>query len=273
MKCKLIRPRGYCHGVKRALNLLDSLENAYVYKDIVHNESVLEKYRKKGIVFVSSIDEIPPDAKVVFSAHGVSKMIKDSVKGQVFDGTCSVLKAIHKRIQACKGPIIYLGNDEAHEEVKAILDYGGILFVKSGEVDVKKIQDYVRGRPASFFTQTTLNIQKAQDDIKMIEKGAKLLTGPTICYATKERQDALLANSGLDHVIVVGSQMSSNSQRLFELASAHNKAASLVQPKDELKLDDAKNIALTSGASTPEEDVQKIVARVVQLGYEIEETF
>jgi len=274
MRCRLLNPRGFCAGVRKALDILDNAKDAYVYKDIVHNESVLEHYRRRGIVFVSSIDEIPTAKTVVFSAHGVSKNIRDSVRGEIRDGTCTVLKEIHRKVQEALGnPIIYLGNDASHDEVEAILSYGDILFVKSGEVDIDVIRDYVKGKEAYLFTQTTLNIQTASKDIEQIRKAATLLTGPTICYATQERQDALVANPGNDLVIVVGSKKSSNSLRLLEIAKIHNKNACLIMSKEELMLHDASEIALTAGASTPERDVQTIVEHLRALGYTIEETF
>jgi len=276
MKVILANPRGFCAGVNMAI---ESLEKAlakfgsplYVYHEIVHNRPVVERFSKKGVVFVDKIDDIPEGSTVLYSAHGVSPTIRqDSQKRNLLaiDATCPLVTKVHKEAVkfASEGYTIILIGHEGHDEVLGTMGEapGSIVLVQ----DVQSANNLVlpEDTKVAFLTQTTLSVDEAQDIIKVLKKKFPTIIGPSkddICYATQNRQEAVKELvPEVDLVIVLGSQNSSNSMRLSELAITLGKPAYLIDSVKEIKsewLVNAEIILITAGASAPEDVVEECV--------------
>ncbi len=276
MKVILANPRGFCAGVNMAI---ESLEKAlakfgsplYVYHEIVHNRPVVERFSKKGVVFVDKIEDIPEGSTVLYSAHGVSPTIRqDSQKRNLLaiDATCPLVTKVHKEAVkfASEGYTIILIGHEGHDEVLGTMGEapGSIVLVQ----DVQSANNLVLPEDAkvAFLTQTTLSVDEAQDIIKVLKKKFPTIIGPSkddICYATQNRQEAVKELvPEVDLVIVLGSQNSSNSMRLSELAITLGKPAYLIDSVKEIKnewLVDAEIVLITAGASAPEDVVEECV--------------
>ncbi len=277
MRIILANPRGFCAGVNMAI---ESLERAlelfgtplYVYHEIVHNLHVVDRFRRRGVVFVDSIDDIPSGANVLYSAHGVAPAIRRaSVERNLhaIDATCPLVTKVHLEAVrfAKEGYTILLIGHEGHDEVAGTLGEApdAIRLVQdASEVADLDLPDDAK---VAYLTQTTLSVDDAEVIIKALKKRFPRIAGPKrddICYATQNRQEAvkeLLIEADL--VLVVGSQNSSNSLRLAELARSHNKPAYLVDGVREIKLSwlrDDQTVLITAGASAPEDVVQEVVA-------------
>jgi len=276
MKVILANPRGFCAGVNMAI---ESLEKAlvkfgspiYVYHEIVHNRPVVERFSKQGVVFVDKIDDIPEGSTVLYSAHGVSPTIRlDSQKRNLLaiDATCPLVTKVHKEAVkfASEGYTIILIGHEGHDEVLGTMGEapGSIVLVQ----DVQSANNLIlpEGARVAFLTQTTLSVDEAQDIIKVLKKKFPSIIGPSkddICYATQNRQEAVKELvPEVDLVIVLGSQNSSNSMRLSELAITLGKPAYLIDSVKEIKnewLVDAQIVLITAGASAPEDVVEECV--------------
>ena len=276
MKVILANPRGFCAGVNMAI---ESLEKAlakfgsplYVYHEIVHNRPVVERFSKKGVVFVDKIDDIPEGSTVLYSAHGVSPTIRqDSQKRNLLaiDATCPLVTKVHKEAVkfASEGYTIILIGHEGHDEVLGTMGEapGSIVLVQ----DIQSANNLVlpEDTKVAFLTQTTLSVDEAQDIIKVLKKKFPTIIGPSkddICYATQNRQEAVKELvPEVDLVIVLGSQNSSNSMRLSELAITLGKPAYLIDSVKEIKsewLVNAEIILITAGASAPEDVVEECV--------------
>lgn len=276
MKVILANPRGFCAGVNMAI---ESLEKAlakfgspiYVYHEIVHNRPVVERFSKKGVVFVDKIDDIPEGSTVLYSAHGVSPTIRfDSQKRNLLaiDATCPLVTKVHKEAVkfASEGYTIILIGHEGHDEVLGTMGEapGSIVLVQ----DVQSASNLIlpEGVKVAFLTQTTLSVDEAQDIIQVLKKKFPTIIGPSkddICYATQNRQEAVKELvPEVDLVIVLGSQNSSNSMRLSELAITLGKPAYLIDSVKEIKnewLVDAEIVLITAGASAPEDVVEECV--------------
>ena len=239
MKVILANPRGFCAGVNMAI---ESLEKAlakfgsplYVYHEIVHNRPVVERFSKKGVVFVDKIDDIPEGSTVLYSAHGVSPTIRlDSQKRNLLaiDATCPLVTKVHKEAVkfASEGYAIILIGHEGHDEVLGTMGEapGSIVLVE----DVQSANNLVlpKDTKVAFLTQTTLSVDEAQVIIQVLKKKFPNIIGPSkddICYATQNRQEAVKELvPEVDLVLVLGSQNSSNSMRLSELAISLGKPA------------------------------------------------
>ncbi len=273
MKIILAAPRGFCAGVNMAVQSLElALQHygppIYVYHEIVHNQHVVQTFEAKGAVFVNSLEEIPSDSTVLFSAHGVSPEIRRVAQDRrlnAIDATCPLVTKVHlEAIKFAKEhyTIVLIGH-EGHDEVIGTMGEApeAIVLVETVE-DVDALQ-YSVDTKLAYLTQTTLSVDDAYRIIQRLRKRFPWIIGPQkedICYATQNRQEAVrLLCQQADAVIVLGSQNSSNSQRLRELAQEFDRPAYLVDGPDDLKEADFQNlgtILITAGASAPELVVQ-----------------
>jgi 4-hydroxy-3-methylbut-2-enyl diphosphate reductase len=273
MKIILAAPRGFCAGVNMAVQSLElALQHfgppIYVYHEIVHNQHVVQTFEAKGAVFVNSLEEIPNDSTVLFSAHGVSPEIRRVAKDRrlnAIDSTCPLVTKVHlEAIKFAKEhyTIVLVGH-EGHDEVIGTMGEApeAIVLVETAD-DVDALQ-FSPETKLAYLTQTTLSVDDAYRIIQRLRKRFPWIVGPhkeDICYATQNRQEAVrLLCQQADAVIVLGSQNSSNSQRLRELALEFGRPAYLVDGPDDLNEADFQNcgtILITAGASAPELVVQ-----------------
>lgn len=279
----LANPRGFCAGVDRAIQIVErALERhgapVYVLHEIVHNRHVLETLRAQGTVFVKDLDEVPPGSVTVFSAHGVSDAVVARAEARglvVIDATCPLVTKVHRqalRYEAQGREVILVGHP-GHPEVEGTR--GRIRGKVHVVPDVAAVAALEVEDPAalSYVTQTTLSVDDTREVIDALVARFPLIQGPElkdICYATQNRQDAVKGMlDGVDALVVVGSQNSSNSSRLAELGSRAGKPSILVDHPDQLDaawVRGAARIGVTAGASAPEELVGQILARLEELG-------
>jgi 4-hydroxy-3-methylbut-2-enyl diphosphate reductase len=281
----LAKTRGFCAGVKNAINTVDRLvaeskSPVYVLHEIVHNRHVIRNLRKKGVVFVEDIGLVPPGANLVFSAHGVSAMIEKAAiqRGlKITDATCPIVKKIHSKASSCsrkKWTLILIGHRNHPETIGAAGRAKGNCRIVEDEKDVQKLPKNI-GEKILCLTQTTLNPEETLKIERAIKKkfGGKLLPFQNnICYATVKRQNAVkkLA-SKCDLIFIIGSKNSSNSRRLKEIAEKCGATAALIEDQTMIKpefLCGHKNIGISAGASAPEILVQKTVSKLKRLGWE-----
>lgn len=286
MKILLANPRGFCAGVDRAISIVElALEihgaPIYVRHEVVHNRFVVDGLKAKGAIFVEELDEVPDDAIVIFSAHGVSQAVRQEAKRRglkVFDATCPLVTKVHMQVARAsrKGTKAILIGHEGHPEVLGTMgqydnEEGGIYLVESVE-DIANLpvsnQDEL-----TFMTQTTLSIDDTSDVIEALKEKYPAIQGPRkndICYATTNRQQAvreLAKQSQL--VLVIGSKNSSNSNRLAELASRMGVQSRLIDGPEDIDaswLGGVKTIGITAGASAPEVLVQSVILHLKGLG-------
>ncbi len=289
MKVLLANPRGFCAGVDRAIEIVEralTLRGApvYVRHEVVHNKFVVDDLRTKGAVFVEDLAEVPRGATVVFSAHGVSKSVREEAAQRglnVFDATCPLVTKVHvevSRLRDQEREIVMIGH-RGHPEVEGTMGQarGGIHLVETAaDVDALAVSD-----PANlaFVTQTTLSVDDARVVMDALKRRFPAIVGPKkddICYATQNRQDAVKTLAlRSEVVIVVGSPNSSNSNRLREVA--HNAGISAYMIEDAVQLDPRwvagrATVGVTAGASAPEVLVRAVVERLRDLGAtEVEE--
>ena len=287
MDILLANPRGFCAGVDRAIAIVNrALEifepPIYVRHEVVHNKFVVDDLRNRGAVFVEELDQVPDDAIVIFSAHGVSKAVQEEAAQRslkVFDATCPLVTKVHIEVTryARDGIDAILIGHHGHPEVEGTMGQydkskGGTIYLVEDEEDVAKLQ--VRDpEHIAFVTQTTLSLDDTARVIDDLRTKYPKIQGPRkddICYATQNRQDAVrdLA-SQCDVVLVVGSPNSSNSNRLRELAERMGKKAYLVDNADELMaewFDIDSKIGVTAGASAPEVLIGQVIQRLQEWG-------
>jgi 4-hydroxy-3-methylbut-2-enyl diphosphate reductase len=279
MKIILANPRGFCAGVNMAI---DSLERAlelygtplYVYHEIVHNWHVVERFRKLGVVFVDDVAEIPANATLLYSAHGVAPAIRkaaDERNLRAIDATCPLVTKVHLEAVrfAREGYTILLIGHEGHDEVIGTMGEapGCIRLVQDAE-EVERL-DLPPDARVAYLTQTTLSVDDAEVIIRALKKRFPHIVGPSrddICYATQNRQEAVKELvPEADVVLVLGSQNSSNSMRLAELARGCGKRAYLIDGVQEIAADwfrGDETVLVTAGASAPEDVVQECVAHL-----------
>jgi 4-hydroxy-3-methylbut-2-enyl diphosphate reductase len=287
MDIVLANPRGFCAGVDRAIAIVNrALEvfgaPIYVRHEVVHNKFVVDDLRARGAVFVEELDQVPDDAIVIFSAHGVSKAVQTEATRRglkVFDATCPLVTKVHIEVTryAREGVDAILIGHEGHPEVEGTmgqydLSYGGKIFLVEDEEDVAALQ--VRaGRKLAFVTQTTLSMDDTARVIDALRQRFPKIQGPRkddICYATQNRQDAVRNLSEKAQVIlVVGSPNSSNSNRLRELAEREGAAAYLVDNAEQMQrswFDGIRHVGVTAGASAPEILISQVIERLREWG-------
>ena len=289
MEIRLANPRGFCAGVDRAIDIVNrALEvfgpPIYVRHEVVHNRYVVEDLRQRGAVFVEELHEVPDDAIVIFSAHGVSKAVQQEAQRRdlkVFDATCPLVTKVHMEVirYAREGRESILIGHEGHPEVEGTMgqydrSHGGDIYLVEDEADVAALQVRDPDKLA-FVTQTTLSVDDTAKVIVALRARFPTIHGPKredICYATTNRQDAvrqLALECGL--VLVVGSVNSSNSNRLRELAERCGAEAYLLDEPgqiDKAWLEGKKVVGVTAGASAPEDLVQQVIATLKSYGGE-----
>lgn len=283
MQILLANPRGFCAGVDRAIEIVEralQLFGApiYVRHEVVHNKFVVDDLRAKGAVFVEELAEVPAGSTVIFSAHGVSKAVREEadVRGlKVFDATCPLVTKVHVKVAKIhdQGREIVMIGHRGHPEVEGTMGQSnGGMYLVEGPEDVASLQVKDEANLA-FVTQTTLSMDDASRTITALRQRFPLIVGPKkddICYATQNRQDAIkeLARQ-CDVVIVVGSPNSSNSNRLREVAEQHGVPAYMVDNAGEFRdewVAGKSCVGVTAGASAPEVLVQAVVERLRSLG-------
>jgi len=287
MDIKLANPRGFCAGVDRAIEIVNrALEvfspPIYVRHEVVHNKFVVDDLRNRGAIFVEELDQVPDDAIVIFSAHGVSKAVQQEAAARglkVFDATCPLVTKVHMEVARYgrSGTEAILIGHAGHPEVEGTMgqyerQYGGDIYLVEDESDVAKLQ--VRnGENLAFVTQTTLSVDDTARVIDALRARFPAIQGPRkddICYATQNRQDAVktLAEQ-CQVVLVVGSPNSSNSNRLRELAERIGARAYLVDNADQIDkswLDGVNAVGVTAGASAPEVLIGQVIHRLSTWG-------
>ncbi len=277
-KLLLAAPRGYCAGVDRAVQTVEralELHGApvYVRKEIVHNKHVVEQLRERGAIFVDELDDsIPEGAITVFSAHGVSPMVHDDAERRqlrTIDATCPLVTKVHREAVkfASEGYTIVLIGHDGHEEVEGTMGEAPesiVLVETEADVDALEVDDPDR---LAYISQTTLSVDETRQIINRLRERFPNITGPRtddICYATTNRQAAVKQMAQhCDLVLVIGSRNSSNSNRLVQVAEEHGAKAYLIDNEsevDEAWLDGPLTVGISSGASAPEELVQRLVS-------------
>lgn len=286
MQVLLANPRGFCAGVDRAISIVErALElfgaPIYVRHEVVHNKYVVGSLRDRGAVFVDELSEVPDDAIVIFSAHGVSQAVRNEaqVRGlRVFDATCPLVTKVHMEVARAskKGMETILIGHAGHPEVEGTMGQyhnaeGGIYLVES-PADVSRLQ-VKDAANLCFVTQTTLSVDDTSDVIDALRQRFPEIEGPRkddICYATQNRQDAVRALAHqAELVLVVGAKNSSNSNRLRELAEKVGSTAYLIDAADNIDknwLAGVNAVGVTAGASAPEILVQQVIEKLREWG-------
>jgi 4-hydroxy-3-methylbut-2-en-1-yl diphosphate reductase len=282
-KIILLRPRGFCAGVVRAIDVVKIALNMYgapiyVRKEIVHNRHVVDELRGLGAIFVEELDEVPSGARVIYSAHGVAPEVRTQARQRnlkVIDATCPLVTKVHLEAVkfAKKGFTIVLIGHKDHDEVIGTLGeapQSTALVSTVEDVDHLEVADPER---VSFITQTTLSLDETRDIVARLREKFPKIQGPAaqdICYATENRQVAVKAVVPLCQVLlVVGSQNSSNSRRLVEVCEKMGVPAYLIDDLTEVQPQwlEVDTVALTAGASAPENLVQQLVEFLQQRGF------
>ena len=289
MKVLLANPRGFCAGVDRAIEIVErALElfgaPIYVRHEVVHNRFVVDRLASLGAIFVEELDDVPDDATVIFSAHGVSQGVRKAGRHRglkVFDATCPLVTKVHMEVaRHCKsGRDVVLIGHAGHPEVEGTLGQwlqkppreNRIYLVESPE-DVEQLE-VTFPEEFAYVTQTTLSVDDTQGVINALKRKFPAIVGPKhddICYATQNRQDAVKEISkDADLMLVVGSVNSSNSNRLRELAEKRGIPAYLIDGAEDIRpewLKGVKNVAVTAGASAPESLVAGVIQRLKDEG-------
>ncbi|MCB0272338.1 MAG: 4-hydroxy-3-methylbut-2-enyl diphosphate reductase [Bdellovibrionales bacterium] len=289
MKLLLVKPRGFCAGVVRAIDIVDiALTNygtpLYVRKEIVHNQSVVSNFKAKGVIFIDELDEAPEKSVVVFSAHGVSPEVRKRAQEKqlhIIDATCPLVTKVHSEVHKYKkqGYSILLIGHADHDEVEGTMgEAPEIMQLVETEEDAKSVH-VADPSKVVVLTQTTLSVDETKGLIEILQSRFPKLTRPPkgdICYATQNRQDAVkhLATLNIDLLLVVGSKNSSNSARLCEVARSYKIESHLIDNVHEIQnewLEGKTMIGLSAGASAPEHLVQEVVEFLQTKGATVEE--
>lgn len=280
---ELANPRGFCAGVDRAIEIVErALElygaPIYVRHEVVHNRYVVRNLKEKGAVFVEELEEIPDDSTVIFSAHGVARVVQTAAAGRelrVLDATCPLVTKVHTEVSRYgrEGRTVILVGHAGHPEVEGTMGQAtGVVHLVESVEDIDNL-DIPAGTPLAYVTQTTLSVDDTAKILKRLRERFPKIEGPRrddICYATQNRQDAVRAIAGrCDVVFVVGSATSSNSNRLRELAAQTGVRAFLIDGAEDIDkkvLEGVHRVGLTAGASAPEILVDEVVKELQALG-------
>lgn len=280
---ELANPRGFCAGVDRAIEIVErALElygaPIYVRHEVVHNRYVVRNLKEKGAVFVEELEEIPDDSTVIFSAHGVARVVQNAAAGRelrVLDATCPLVTKVHTEVSRYgrEGRTVILVGHAGHPEVEGTMGQAtGVLHLVESVEDIDNLH-IPAGTPLAYVTQTTLSVDDTAKILKRLRERFPEIEGPRrddICYATQNRQDAVRAIAErCDVVFVVGSATSSNSNRLRELAAQTGARAFLVDGAEDIDkkvLEGVHRVGLTAGASAPEILVDEVVKELQALG-------
>ena len=278
----LVRPRGFCAGVERAIEIVERALQiygppVYVRHEIVHNKRVVETLRGKGAIFVEEVSDIPDGSVTIFSAHGISEKIENEARVRelpVIDATCPLVSKVHRegRAHTVNGRDVILIGHAGHPEVE-----GTMGRIPGGAHLVTSLEDVVNltvpdPEKVAYVTQTTLSVDDTKDIIQALKNRFPSIVGPDvrdICYATQNRQQAVRAISlQVDLLLVVGAHNSSNSNRLREIGEELKVRSYLIddaQGLDESWLDGVKTVGITAGASEPEELVEELIEKLKSL--------
>ncbi len=287
---KLANPRGFCAGVDRAIEIVDralTLFGApiYVRHEVVHNRAVVDTLKNRGAIFVEELSDVPDETIVIFSAHGVSKAVKEEADKRdvkVFDATCPLVTKVHLEVTRFSkmGTECILIGHAGHPEVEGTMgqyehQYGGNIYLVEKPENVQSLNVNNPDKLA-FVSQTTLSMDDTVEIIDALKAKFPKIAGPKkndICYATQSRQDAVKnLSETADLVLVVGSSNSSNSNRLREVAQKRGAEAYLIDSSDEIQpqwLENCQNIGVTAGASAPEDLVAEVVEFLKQKGVQV----
>ena len=291
MQINLANPRGFCAGVDRAIGIVDHALKifgapVYVRHEVVHNKYVVDTLRDKGAVFVEELDEVPDDATVIFSAHGVAKIVRDEAARRglrVFDAICPLVTKVHMEVghYQDEGRECILIGHAGHPEVEGTLGQYRTLNGDGGMYLVESVEDVMQlevKRPdfLAFVTQTTLSMDDTAEVIDALRKRFPDITGPKkedICYATQNRQDAVKKlTADCDVILVVGSQNSSNSNRLMEISEKVGVPSYLIENASEIQkkwISGNDIIGLTAGASAPRVLVEEVIKKLEEWGADV----
>jgi 4-hydroxy-3-methylbut-2-enyl diphosphate reductase len=283
MKILLANPRGFCAGVDRAIEIVErALElfgpPIYVRHEVVHNRFVVDGLRRKGAIFVEELDEVPDDATVIFSAHGVARAVQTEAQRRqltVFDATCPLVTKVHMEVTryAREGREVVLIGHAGHPEVEGTMgqfdaDHGGRIVLVESVTDVDSLE-FANPERVAFVTQTTLSVDDTAAIVDALRARFPALTGPRkedICYATQNRQDAVKKLvQQVDVMLVVGSRTSSNSNRLREIAEKAGIPGHLIDGPEDLReqwFTDCAAVGVTAGASAPELLVRQVIEKL-----------
>jgi 4-hydroxy-3-methylbut-2-enyl diphosphate reductase len=273
MKILLARPRGFCAGVNMAVTALETALEIYgsplfVYHEIVHNKHIVDRFRKQGVVFVDDIAQVPAGARVMYSAHGVSPVVETAAAEKnlhILDATCPLVRKVHWQAArfAEQGYTIVLVGHRGHDEVVGVLGVAPERIILVESVDDVNALAIPATEKIAFLTQTTLSVDEANVIIAKLKQRYPHCVGSPkedICYATQNRQEALKAVlDDVDAVVVVGSENSSNSNRLAEIAAEHGIATYLIDGPADIDpgwFRGDEVVAVTAGASAPEDLVE-----------------
>ncbi|WP_417389013.1 4-hydroxy-3-methylbut-2-enyl diphosphate reductase [Gimesia sp.] len=286
MKVILANPRGFCAGVNMAIECLEEVirifgSNVYVYHEIVHNKYVVNRFTEQGVTFVNTVSEVPENSILVFSAHGVSPVIRNEARERnirTIDATCPLVTKVHTEAikYADAGYHIILIGHEGHDEVIGTMGEApeSITLIETPE-EVAALE-FPEGARLAYLTQTTLSVEEASRVIRSLKEKYPEIESPPkedICYATTNRQEAVSELvSRVDLVLVLGSQNSSNSKRLMEIGKTAGKPAYLVDGVEEVLpewLQQAETVLITAGASAPEVVVEELI-QFLEANYQAE---
>jgi len=278
VKVLLANPRGFCAGVERAIEIVERAIDKhgspiYVRHEVVHNRFVVENLRNKGAIFVDEIDQVPEGSVVVFSAHGVSQVVRKdaaSISATVYDATCPLVTKVHKEVarrQKQNHQVILIGHT-GHPEVEGTLgqsnDSKKITLVETA-ADIKNL-NFSENIDISYTTQTTLSVDDTKQIVGLLKAKFPQIQSPKksdICYATQNRQDSVkVIIKNAEMLLVIGSKNSSNSNRLREIAENNNKPAYLIDGASDIDIEWLRGITsvgVTAGASAPEVLVKEVV--------------
>ncbi len=281
MEIHLAHTQGFCAGVALALKIVDKALSKYgtpiyIRHHIVHNTSIIQDLEKKGIIFVDNLENISDDSLVIFSAHGVAPQVFKEAKAKnlrVIDATCPLVRKLHRNAQKFneqKIPIILIGH-ENHQEIigtSGYIDQDNLYLIESIK-DLSKLSKLDRNQPIAYLTQTTLSLSETADiltSLKSLFPNLIMHKGKDICYATENRQNAVIELAKkVDLVIICGSKNSSNSVRLAETAQKYNPHVILIDFPADLDLNllkEFKKIGISSGASVPGNIVASLIERI-----------
>ncbi|VFP83232.1 4-hydroxy-3-methylbut-2-enyl diphosphate reductase [Candidatus Erwinia haradaeae] len=287
MQIVLANPRGFCAGVHRAINIVERILEIYgapifVRHEIVHNNYVVQKLQERGVIFIEEIDQVPERSILVFSAHGVSQVVRKQAMQRnllmIFDATCPLVTKIHMEVARAsrQGIETILIGHSGHPEVEGTMgqynnEHGGMYLVSTSD-DISSL--YIKNQNnIRFVTQTTLSVSDSIHVIHALHSRFPQIIGSRkndICYATTNRQKAVNAlTQHADLILVVGSKNSSNSNRLAELAQRLGRRTFLIDSAEDIQEEWLKNIhcvGVTAGASAPNILVQQVTKRLIQLG-------
>lgn len=288
-KVVVAKPRGFCAGVEMAIETVERALRQhgaplYVFHEIVHNLHVVNDLKKRGVTFVNSVDEVPSDANVIFSAHGVSPAIWQQAKNKklrwLIDATCPLVDKVHREVRkfVAQGYWIVLVGHRNHDEIVGTSGEAPEKTLVVGSVTEAGALDVPDPEKIVVLTQTTLSVDDTREIIEVLKQRFPKIVTPAkedICYATQNRQDAVkrLAKE-VDIVLVIGSRNSENSNQLVKVARSYGKPAYLIDDHHSIKQDwlqGASSVGITSGASVPEQLVQETAQYFYSQGAEIAE--